>query len=322
MRVVLALGGNALLRRGEPLTVDVQRGHLQGAADVIAAVSCEHDVVLTHGNGPQVGLLALQNAAFDEVAPYPLDVLDAESEGMVGYLLEQELGRRIPPGRLATLLTQIVVDADDPAFAHPTKFVGPAYDEAEARKLAEARGWTVARDGDRWRRVVPSPRPKRIVELRSIKLLVEDGVLVICAGGGGVPVVECPPMGVEGVEAVIDKDLSASLLARELGADALLLLTDVDAVYRNWGTPDAVRIRETTPTELRSLGAPDGSMGPKVEAVCEFIESGGRFAAIGSLMDAQAILEGRAGTILRATGEGRPSAPPPAPRGRPHGHGR
>jgi carbamate kinase len=299
MRIVMALGGNALLRRGEPLTVEIQRGHLQRAADAIAAIAGGHDVVLTHGNGPQVGLLALQNVAFTGVDGYPLDVLDAESEGMVGYLLEQELGRRIPPGRLVTVLTQIVVDPDDPAFLHPTKFVGPVYDEAEASKLADAHGWTVARDGDRWRRVVPSPRPKKIVELRSIRLLIDDGLLVICAGGGGVPVIERPLSGVEGVEAVIDKDLSAALLAREVGADGLLLLTDVDAVYDGWGTASARRIADTTPDELRSLDAPAGSMGPKIEAVCEFIESGGRFAAIGSLPDAPEILAGRAGTLLR-----------------------
>jgi carbamate kinase len=228
--VVVALGGNALLRRGQPLDADVQRANISIAAEAVAAVAAEHRVVLTHGNGPQVGLLALQNEASPEVPPYPLDVLGAESEGMVGYLLEQELGRHLASERLATLLTQVVVDPADPAFAHPTKPVGPTYDEAEATRMAEARGWRVAPDGDRWRRVVPSPIPLRIVELATIRILVEHDVLVTCTGGGGIPVVP-DGLGLRGVEAVIDKDRSAALLAEALGADGLLLLTDVDAVY-------------------------------------------------------------------------------------------
>ncbi len=298
--VVVALGGNALLRRGESLAAAVQRANVGVAARAVAAVAAEHRVVLTHGNGPQVGLLALQNEASTEVPPYPLDVLGAESEGMVGYLLEQELGRHLASERLATLLTQVVVDSDDPAFAHPTKPVGPTYDEAEARRLAQVRGWTVAPDGDRWRRVVPSPEPLRIVELDTIRILVDHDVLVTCTGGGGIPVVP-DGLGLRGVEAVIDKDRSAALLAEALGAEALLLLTDVDAVYHGWGTPAARPIGVATPGQLRELDAAAGSMGPKVDAACRFVERGGRWAAIGALADAVAILRGEAGTIVRTS---------------------
>jgi carbamate kinase len=299
MLVVVALGGNALLRRGEPLDAALQRANVKVAAEAVAEIARDHRVVLTHGNGPQVGLLALQNEAYTEVAGYPLDVLDAESEGMVGYLLEQELGRHLPRERLATQLTQVVVDPDDPAFANPTKFVGPVYEPRDARFLAHERGWAVAPDGDMWRRVVASPQPQRIVEIDTIRLLVEHDVTVTCAGGGGIPVVPDGTGGLRGVEAVIDKDLSASLLATELGADALLLLTDVDAVYVGWGTERQRPIRETRPALLRPVEVPAGSMGPKVEAVCRFVEAGGRFGAIGALDDGAAILRGEAGTIVR-----------------------
>ena len=298
MLVVVALGGNALLRRGEPLDAAVQRANVKVAAEAVAEIAAEHRVVLTHGNGPQVGLLALQNEAYTDVAAYPLDVLDAETEGMVGYLLEQELGRHLPRERLATLLTQVIVDPDDPAFTYPTKFVGPVYEARDARFLAHERGWTVAPDGDDWRRVVPSPEPRRIVELDTIRLLVDHGVTVTCVGGGGIPVVPDGLGGLRGVEAVIDKDLAAALLATELQADALLLLTDVDAVYAGWGTAEARPIRQTTPQALRALDLPAGSMGPKVEALCRFVEAGGRLAAIGALGDAASILTGGAGTIL------------------------
>jgi carbamate kinase len=297
MLVVLALGGNALLRRGEPLEADRQRANVRIAAEAIAQVAVEQRIVLTHGNGPQVGLLALQNEAYPEVRAYPLDVLGAETEGMVGYLLEQELGRLLPREHLATLLTQVVVDVDDPAFSHPTKFVGPVYEAADAQRLAGERGWFVAADGDKWRRVVPSPEPRRIVELETIRTLVDHGDTVICAGGGGIPVV-ADQAGLRGVEAVIDKDLAAALLANELGADALVLLTDVEGVYGGYGTAMSRLIRRTTVEELRSLPLPSGSMGPKVEAICRFVERGGRFAAIGSLAEAAAILRGDAGTFI------------------------
>ncbi len=301
MLVVIALGGNALLRRGEPLDTSVQRANVKVAAEAVAEVAADHRVVLTHGNGPQVGLLALQSAACAGVAPYPLDVLDAESEGMVGYLVEQELGRHVPRRRLATLLNQVVVDADDPAFGNPTKPVGPLYSTAEAWRLASLHGWDVAPDGDGgcWRRVVPSPEPKAIVELDAVQILIDHDVLVICVGGGGIPVVSDGD-GLRGVEAVIDKDLSAVLLATSLGADALLLLTDVDAVYEGWGSPGQSAIHRATPAELRALGAAPGSMGPKIEAACRFVEAGGRIGAIGALDEATAILRGDAGTMVVA----------------------
>jgi carbamate kinase len=309
MRIVLALGGNALLRRGEPLDAAVQRANVKAAAEVVAEVVRAHRVVLTHGNGPQVGLLALQNETSDASSPYPLDVLDAESEGMIGYLLEQELGRHLPREKLATLLTQVVVDADDPAFATPTKPVGPVYALADARRLAHEHGWTIARDGERWRRVVPSPQPRRIIEIETIRILVDHGVTVTCVGGGGIPVVTDGAGGLRGVEAVIDKDLAAALLATELDADALVLLTDVDGVYEGFDGPTPRLLRDATVAELRSLALPAGSMGPKVDAVCRFVESARhtgacprarRFAAIGALSDAAAIVRGDAGTTVHA----------------------
>lgn len=303
-RVVVALGGNALLRRGEPLDAAIQRANVKVAAEALAELAREHEIIVTHGNGPQVGLLALQNEAYKEVAGYPLDVLDAESEGMVGYLLEQELGNHIPRERLATLLTQVLVDEDDLAFANPTKFVGPVYEGRDARFIAHERGWAVAPDGPvHWRRVVASPLPRAIIEIDTIRLLVDHGVTVICAGGGGIPVVADDATGLRGVEAVIDKDLSAELLATQLDADALLLLTDVDAVYADWGTDHQRPIRATTAAELRALALPAGSMGPKVEAICGFVENGGRLGAIGALPDASRILNGEAGTTVSATKE-------------------
>lgn len=301
MLVVIALGGNALLRRGEPLDVRAQRSNIAIAVESVVAIAREHQVVITHGNGPQVGLLALQNDAYPEVAAYPLDVLDAETEGMVGYLLEQELGNHLPRERLATLLTQVLVDPLDPAFSHPTKFIGPVYDQARADDLGQQRGWTFARDGDHWRRVVPSPEPRSIVEVATIRLLVSHGVTTICAGGGGIPVVPDGAGGLRGVEAVIDKDLASALLATELGADALLLLTDVDAVQAGWGSPNSRPVGLTTVEELRAMDLPAGSMGPKVEAICRFADSGGSVAAIGSLAEASRVLAGQAGTSIRRT---------------------
>jgi carbamate kinase len=298
MLVVAALGGNALLRRGDPLDADVQRRNAKLAAEALAPLTAHHRLVVTHGNGPQVGLLALQTEVSTASRPYPLDVLDAETEGMIGYLLEQELGNHLPPDRVATLLTQIVVDPADPAFGHPTKPIGPVLDATTAKESAVLRGWTVAPDGASWRRVVPSPEPREILELRTIRVLVDAGVTVICAGGGGIPVVPVATGGHRGIEAVIDKDLASSLLARDLGADALLLLTDVDAVYRDFGTPDAAPIRRATPSVLRGLGLPAGSMGPKVEAACRFVERGGRLAAIGTLTEAEQLLRGEAGTAV------------------------
>ncbi|MEO6317148.1 MAG: carbamate kinase [Acidimicrobiales bacterium] len=300
MRVVVALGGNALIRRGEPLDAAVQRANLKTAAAAIAELAEDHQVIVTHGNGPQVGLLALQNEAYTPTMPYPLDILDAETEGMVGYLLEQELGRHLDRDRLACLLTQVVVDPLDPAFLTPTKPIGPVYGRDEADLLRTSRDWTLHPDGDGWRRVVPSPKPCQIVELNTIRLLVDHGIVVICAGGGGIPVVPDGDDGLRGVEAVIDKDHSASLLATRLQADALLLLTDVDAVYADWATPSARPIHETTADDLRGIDAAVGSMGPKIEAVCSFVDSGGSLGAIGALGNAAAILRGDSGTVVRA----------------------
>jgi len=316
MRIVVALGGNALLRRGEPPEAAGQIRNVRAAAHALAPVARAHQVIVTHGNGPQVGFLALQSEAHGEAGRYPLDVLGAQTQGMIGYMIEDELRDELGGAReVATLLTEVVVDARDPAFAKPTKPVGPVYDAAEAGRLARERGWSMGPDGSAWRRLVPSPEPRRIVEIHAIRLLVEAGVVVVCAGGGGVPVVKDETGGLRGVEAVIDKDLSAALLAAELRADALLLLTDVDAVYEAWGTPEARPLARASPLTLRGMPFAAGSMAPKVEAACRFVEAsaagamlfvptdsvtGPRFAAIGALADVAAILRGERGTRVQA----------------------
>jgi carbamate kinase len=298
-RVVVALGGNALLRRGERAEAATQRANTVRAVRAVAAVAEHHEVVVTHGNGPQVGLLALQAEAYPDVTPYPLDVLGAESEGMIGYLLDQELTNALPDRAVATLLTQVSVDATDPAFAAPSKPIGPVYDEATGERLAAERGWVVGPDGDGVRRVVASPQPQAILELATIRLLMEAGVLVVCAGGGGIPVTVTEEGATRGVEAVVDKDRAAALLAEQLDADTLLLLTDVPRVVADWGTADAAELDHVSPAELRELTFAAGSMGPKVEAACRFAERTGGLAAIGALDDAEAILAGRAGTHIR-----------------------
>lgn len=301
MRIVIALGGNALLRRGEPLTEENQRRNIAVAAVSLVPIARDNALVITHGNGPQVGLLAQQSAACGSTEAYPLDVLDAETEGMIGYLIEQALDNRLPAGRrCASLLTQIEVDPADPAFQHPSKPIGPLFGEVEARRLAKARGWHIARDDGHYRRVVSSPAPMCILELGVIQLLVDQGVIVICTGGGGIPTVRKADGSLVGVEAVIDKDLASSLLARELGADVLLMLTDVDAVSIGWGGPAARAIRRISPAMIRRYPFAAGSMGPKVEAACAFVEQTGGIAGIGGLADAQAILAGRAGTLVVA----------------------
>jgi carbamate kinase len=289
MRVVVALGGNALLKRGEPMTADVQRSNVQKAAPSLAAVARGHQLVLSHGNGPQVGLLALQASAYKDVEAYPLDVLGAQTEGMIGYMLEQELGNLLPAEvPFATILTMVEVDPSDPAFGDPTKFVGPVYDQATADGLAADKGWVFKQDGDRWRRVVPSPEPRRIFEIRPIKWLLDKGVIVICAGGGGIPTMydETAPRtpagrALSGVEAVIDKDLATELLAREIEADLFVMATDV---------------------ELRAMRFASGSMGPKIDAAARFVERTGGRAAIGALESIEAIVEGRAGTQVVPAG--------------------
>lgn len=301
MLVVAALGGNALLKRGEPLTADAQRDNVKIAVEALAdIVHAGHGLVITHGNGPQVGLLALQGASYKPDEAYPLDVLGAETEGMIGYMIEQEMENVLKHDRpVATLLTQVVVDANDPAFAKPTKFVGPVYERDEAERRAAGAGWSIAPDGEKWRRVVPSPKPLEIPDLRVLQLLLEQGVVVVCTGGGGIPVLRREDGSLMGVEAVIDKDAASALLARQLGADALLLLTDVDAVYQNFGTDQATRVPELTVFEARALNMPAGSMGPKLLAACDFAESGG-LSGIGRLQDAVALLKGSAGTRVSA----------------------
>ncbi|UTV27379.1 carbamate kinase [Photobacterium atrarenae] len=295
--VVVALGGNALLRRGEPLEADIQRQNIATAARAIADIATEYNVVLVHGNGPQVGLLALQGLEYKQVNPYPLDVLGSETQGMIGYMLMQELKNLLPAQQISCMLTQMSVDPNDPAFADPTKPIGPVYEEAEARALAEKYHWTVKPDGPYFRRVVPSPLPTGIIEDDAITALIKQNHLVICTGGGGIPVKEENGKLV-GVEAVIDKDMSAAFLAKQLGADALLILTDADAVYLDWGKPTQKALRSTTPTELAQYQFDAGSMGPKIDASCEFIRQGGKLVGIGSLEDGLNILKGEAGTNI------------------------
>jgi len=302
VRIVVALGGNALLERGQQPDAALQEANVRRAVAALAPLAVEHELVLTHGNGPQVGVLALQSASDPHLStPYPFDVLGAQTQGMIGYLLDQELVNRLSGRRqVATLLTQIIVDAADPAFAHPEKFIGPVYDDEHAHRLAAERGWTVAADGRHWRRVVPSPEPRSIVELATIKLLVGAGVLVVCVGGGGIPVVVDREGRLRGVEAVVDKDRAAALLAEGLGADALLMLTDVDAVQVDYGTPMARSLDDVDAAALRGHAFAAGSMGPKVDAACRFAERTGGTAGIGALADAAAILRGERGTRVHA----------------------
>jgi carbamate kinase len=301
MLIVTALGGNALLRRGEAMTAENQRRNVQIAAKSLAPVAMEHDLVVGHGNGPQVGLLALQGAAYDKVETYPLDVLGAQTEGMIGYMIEQELGNLMPFERpFATLLTMIEVDAKDPAFKNPTKFIGPVYGKGDADRLAAEKQWVFKQDGDKWRRVVASPEPKRIFELRPIQWLLEKHTIVIAAGGGGIPAVYEPgkERHLVGIECVIDKDLATELLARDLGADLLVMLTDADAVYVDWGKPTQKAIRRATPEALGKMSFAAGSMGPKVDAACRFARATGKRAAIGELADLARIIAGEAGTTI------------------------
>ncbi|WP_338522878.1 carbamate kinase [Pseudomonas batumici] len=299
MRIVVALGGNALLRRGEPMTADNQRANIRTATEQIARIYPGNQLVIAHGNGPQVGLLSLQAAAYTQVSPYPLDVLGAETEGMIGYIIEQELGNlldfEVP---FATLLTQVEVDPRDPAFQHPSKPIGPVYAKAEAERLAAEKGWSIAPDGDKFRRVVASPKPRRIFEIRPIKWLLDKGSIVICAGGGGIPTLYDEDGKLKGIEAVIDKDLCSSLLAEQLGADLLVIATDVSAAFVDWGQPSQKAIAQAHPDAIEKLGFAAGSMGPKVQAACEFARHTGKVAVIGSLADIEAIVQGKAGTRI------------------------
>jgi carbamate kinase len=300
VRIVAALGGNALLERGERPDSDIQIGHIRQAVAALAPLAAGHELLITHGNGPQVGLLALETAADRALShPYPFDVLGAQTQGMIGYWLVQELAGAGTGKPGVCVLCRTVVSGSDPAFGAPTKFVGPAYTRPQARRLAAAHGWVMRQDGAVWRRVVPSPEPVELLELGIVKLLASQGTIVVCAGGGGIPVLREPGGALRGVEAVVDKDLTAALLARETGADALLLLTDVDAVLESYGTPAQRPIHITTPELLRQGSFPAGSMGPKVEAACRFAEQTAGMAAIGRLDQAPALLSGTAGTIVK-----------------------
>ncbi len=299
MLVVAALGGNALLERGETPSAEIQERHVAVAVEGLAPVARQHDLVVTHGNGPQVGLLASESANDPGLSqPYPFDVLGAETQGMIGYFLLQAFENALPDREVVSLLCQTLVDEADPAFEHPTKFVGPVYSEGQARALAERLGWHIADDGPSWRRVMASPEPLGLVEMPTIRDLLADGALVICAGGGGIPVRRDADGALHGVEAVVDKDLTASLLARQLGADVLLLLTDVAHVQLGFGTDDARPISRSSPEFLREQHFPTGSMGPKVDAACRFVETTGRRAVIGRLEDAPDLLAGDRGTVI------------------------
>ncbi len=299
MRIVVALGGNALLKRGEPASADAQRKNVRLAAAQLATAAAGNDLVISHGNGPQVGLLALQGATRPQVERFPLDVLDAETEGMIGYMIELELGNLLRRERAcATLLTMVEVSADDPAFSCPDKPIGAIYTAAEAAVAKREKGWTMAQDGDAYRRVVPSPKPVRLLEMEPVRALIERGTVVICAGGGGIPVIADANGHHQGVEAVVDKDRSAALLAREIRADLLVIATDVRSVYLDWGTPSARPILCASPDALGALGFAAGSMGPKVEAASEFARSTRHRAVIGALADIDRLIAGTAGTSI------------------------
>jgi carbamate kinase len=307
MLIVVALGGNALLRRGEAMTAENQRRNIGIAADALAVIAERHQLVVAHGNGPQVGLLALQGAAYDKVETYPLDVLGAQTEGMIGYMIEQELGNRLAFERpFATLLTMVEVDPYDPAFSNPTKFIGPIYAKDEADRLAVEKQWVFKQDGAAWRRVVASPMPKRIFEIRPIKWLLQHNTIVIAAGGGGIPTMYEPGTlrTLTGIECVIDKDLASALLARELEADLFVMLTDAEAVFTDWGTPNQRPIRRAHPDVLADMAFAAGSMGPKVAAACRFAAATGKDAAIGGLADLSRIISGEAGTTVSARAAG------------------
>ncbi len=317
MRVVVALGGNALQKRGEAMTVENQRENVRIACQALAPVAMEHELVVSHGNGPQVGLLSLQASSYNDESSYPFDVLGAQTEGMIGYFIEQELGNLLPFEKpLGTLLTMTEVDANDPAMKDPTKFVGPVYTKEEADSLAAEKGWTVKQDGDVWRRVVPSPKPQRIFQIRPIKWLLDKGAVVVCTGGGGIPTMYLDEEGLEGpydfnprtlvgVEAVIDKDWSTAVLAKDLEADMLIIATDAPAVALDWGTPQQRNISEATPDQIEGYDFPAGSMGPKVEAAADFARSRpGAVAVIGALVDLPKIISGEAGTRVTTDHEG------------------
>lgn len=304
MRIVIALGGNALLKRGEAMLYENELSNVRVACQQIVKISKGNELVITHGNGPQVGLIALQQEAYRDVPPYPLDAVGAQSIGLIGYMIQKELSGLLGPGaNIASVLTQTEVDSLDPAFSHPTKPVGPVYDKSTAERLAKEHHWTIAQDNDKYRRVVASPDPKQILGLAGLKALLKHGHLVICCGGGGIPVCVTARGELVGAEAVIDKDLASSLLASSLDADHFVIATDVEGIYMGWRTPQQRLIRKATPAFLRTISFAKGSMQPKVEAVCRFVEKTGKTAAIGSLEHIEEILRGHSGTQVIPCGE-------------------
>lgn len=303
MKILMALGGNALLQRHQPLECDLQAQNVAYAAKILHTITKHHQLSLCHGNGPQVGLLSLISHAYTKVTPYPLDVLVAETQGMIGYMLQQAL---LNEGveKAITMITQVRVGADDPAFRTPTKPIGPVYDKETAFNLAKEKGWEVAVDGEYYRRVIASPKPKEIIELGAVRDLIEKGYVVIFSGGGGVPVIENKKTRfLEGVEAVIDKDRASALAAIELGMDFFVILTDVAAVYINWGTKDQKAIKEISPEELKKMDFARGSMGPKADAACEFVLKTGKSAVIGELFQGEDLLNGTSGTLVTNNAE-------------------
>jgi carbamate kinase len=295
--LVIALGGNALLKRGAVLSAENQYQSIALIADAIGKLAKKYRIAIVHGNGPQVGLLALQNLAYRDVPPYPLDILVAESQGMIGYMLAQQLGAFHPAQPVSTLLTRVLVDSEDPAYREPSKFIGPVYEPQQQAELENKYGWSMKLDGKYLRRVVPSPEPKKIIDIDAINLLLAKNHIVICNGGGGVPMV-ASAQGMVGSEAVIDKDLASALLAEALDADHLVILTDADAVYQHWGTPQQKAIRSATTQELAPMAVADGSMGPKIMAVSRFVQRSGKVAHIGALQDIESVLAGTAGTLI------------------------
>ncbi|MFZ3511559.1 carbamate kinase [Vibrio harveyi] len=296
--IVVAVGGNALLQRGEVMSCENQQKSIAQTATSLAELSKNYRLVIVHGNGPQVGLLSLQNNAYKDCPPYPFDVLGAETQGMIGYLIQQGLNAAIEDRYTTTILTRIVVDENDPAVADPSKFIGPVYTEEQAKQLAEANHWVVKPDGSHWRRVVPSPKPQEILEIKAIKDLLEKEHLIICGGGGGAPVIEKDGAYV-GFEAVIDKDMTAALIAEQIGAEHLLILTDGSHVCLNWGTPQEQKLENVTIEQMKQYSFPAGSMGPKVDACCQFVEKTGQSGHIGDLSFALEIIEGKSGTHIQ-----------------------
>ena len=305
MKIVIALGGNALLKRGEPMTAENQRENVKTACAQIARVYDGNQLIITHGNGPQVGLLALQNNAYKEVPMYPLDVLGAETAGMIGYMIQQELSNTVPgSASIATVLTQIQVDPKDPAFQKPSKPVGPVYSKEEADKIAAEKGWTMAPDNDKYRRVVASPKPVNIFGLEPLKTLIDNKYIVVCGGGGGIPTWVDDKGKQHGAEAVIDKDLATALLATLIDADLFVIATDVDGAYLDWGKPEQKRIALAAPDAALAFGFASGSMGPKIEAAANFATATGKDAVIGALADIEQIVAGKAGTRISGKAEG------------------